>query len=158
MTTKPLLTFQTLAIGALAFAALACVPAMAQDRGPHGGDDHGQRSDDHGPGGDDHGGDHHAGPSAPHGNYQFRDQDRVRLQQHYQKSFARIDRDHRPRFEAGGSIPSAYRHSIVQPPASVRRGLPPPPRGYRIGYYQGYSVVYDPTTFVILSVLDLLNQ
>ena len=29
---------------------------------------------------------------------------------------------------------------------------------YEIGYYQGYTLVYNPTTFVILSVLDLLTD
>ncbi len=35
--------------------------------------------------------------------------------------------------------------------------LPPPPPGYRIGYYGGYCVVYNPVTFVILSFVDLLG-
>jgi Ni/Co efflux regulator RcnB len=59
---------------------------------------------------------------------------------------------------AGRVIPVAYRPQVAVLPAHVHRHLPPPPRGYRVGYYQGYSVVYDPVTFTILSVLDLLTR
>lgn len=90
--------------------------------------------------------------------YRFRAQDRAQLQRHYRKSLQKIDREHRPRFEAGRSIPRAYRSYITPAPVIVRSHLPRPPAGYRIGYYQGYSVVYEPTTFVILSVLDLLTR
>ena len=35
--------------------------------------------------------------------------------------------------------------------------LPPIPPGYAVGYYNGYCVVYDPASFYILSVLNLLQ-
>lgn len=94
-----------------------------------------------------------AGPQS----YQFRDDDRSKLQRHYKRSLDNVNRSRRPHFEAGGHIPAPYRHAITEAPESLRRRMPPPPQGYRIGYYQGYSVVYDPNTFLILSVLDLLN-
>jgi hypothetical protein len=68
-----------------------------------------------------------------------------------------VNRAHRPDFHPGSPIAAAYRPYITPVPADVRRGLPPPPSGYQIGYYQGYSVVYNPVSYVILSVLDLLN-
>ena len=37
------------------------------------------------------------------------------------------------------------------------RTLPPPPPGYRLGYYDGYVVAYDPTTQIVADVLDLVN-
>lgn len=90
--------------------------------------------------------------------YDFRDQDRSRLQQHYRRSLQNVDREHRPQFESGREIPRAYRGYMTPAPAALRAQLPPPPEGYTLGYYQGYTVVYDPTTFVILSVIDLLNR
>jgi len=35
--------------------------------------------------------------------------------------------------------------------------MPPLPRGYRLGYYDGYVVAYDPTTQIVADVLDLVN-
>jgi Ni/Co efflux regulator RcnB len=94
-----------------------------------------------------------------HGNdYSFSQNDRAQLQKHYQKSLGKVDRSRRPRFEAGREIPKAYRGSITQAPVSLRRRLPPPPTGYTLGYYQGYAVVYDPRTQIVLSILDLLSQ
>ncbi|MGH8443933.1 MAG: hypothetical protein ACREVL_01645 [Solimonas sp.] len=114
-----------------------------QDRGPQ-----------NGPGG----GAGNNGRAQGRGNYEFRQQDRAYLQQHYRRSIGSVDRGHRPQFEAGREIPRAYRGYFTPAPDSLRRRLPPPPDGYTIGYYQGYTVVYDPATFVILSVLDLLSQ
>jgi hypothetical protein len=34
--------------------------------------------------------------------------------------------------------------------------LPPPPPGYTMGYFNGYVVVYDPVSFYIVNVIDLL--
>ena len=64
--------------------------------------------------------------------------------------------DHRPVFVTGRVIPLAYRSQVAVFPAHLHHHVPPPPRGYRMGYYQGYSVVYDPVSFAVLSVLDLL--
>lgn len=52
----------------------------------------------------------------------------------------------------------AHRPHIMPVPVHVLRTLPPPPPGYVIGYYQGYNVVYDPTTYVILTAIDLLAR
>ena len=68
----------------------------------------------------------------------------------------RVDR--RPHLVAGRSIPIAYRPHISRLPQHLGYRLPPPPRGYHVGYYQGYSVVYDPLTFAIVGVLDLLTR
>lgn len=96
--------------------------------------------------------------AAPLPAYRFRTDDRARLQRYYQGSFRTVRVDRRPHFSAGQSIPRAYRPHIAAMPVQIQRQLPPPPRGYRLGYYQGYSVVYDPVTFTILSVLDLLRR
>jgi Ni/Co efflux regulator RcnB len=90
--------------------------------------------------------------------YRFRDADRHYLQRHYRSSLRTVRVDRRPLFVPGRIIPVAYRPQVAVLPAHVHRHLPPPPRGYRVGYYEGYSVVYDPVTFTILSVLDLLTR
>lgn len=97
-------------------------------------------------------------PQAQNRGYEFRDQDRQQLRDHYQRNLKTVKTSNRPHFERGERIPPSYRKYITPVPASVRRGLPPPPAGYQVGYYQGYSVVYDPTTYVILSVLDLVAR
>jgi hypothetical protein len=90
-------------------------------------------------------------------NYQFRSQDSGRLRQYYQGGFGRIDRRHRPRFSRGGYIPRMYWGDFQPVPYSLIGYLPAVPPGYAIGYYDGYVVVYDPVTYVIVSVLDILQ-
>ena len=143
-------------------------PSPGDDRDDHRGN---SRSQPAAPAQHDNGGGHPQPPqqsaSAPQqsagdqrdaGHYQFRDQDRAQLQAHYKKSIAHVDRDRRPQFEPGKPIPQAYRGGITPAPAALRRRLPTPPSGYTVGYYQGYTVVYDPATQIVLSVLDLLSQ
>jgi Ni/Co efflux regulator RcnB len=86
--------------------------------------------------------------------YHFRPEDREKLRGQY-KDIDKVDRDHREHFVAGGHLPSDWRHHIQAVPSVVIRDLPPIPAGYVAGYYDGYAVVYDPRTGVILEVLDL---
>ena len=88
--------------------------------------------------------------------YRFDGSDRVVLQRYYQPSLPRVQAERRPHFAPGHVIAPAYRPHVQVLPSHYRRHLPPPPRGYEVGYYQGYSVVYDPLSFTILSVLDLM--
>ncbi|QVK22987.1 hypothetical protein KHX94_17910 [Shewanella dokdonensis] len=53
-------------------------------------------------------------------------------------------------------IPERYRPYITPAPSALIRRLNDIPPGCNVGYYQGYSVVYDPTTFAILTLVDLL--
>jgi hypothetical protein len=64
----------------------------------------------------------------------------------------------RPRFVIGGFFPWAYVSYITPLPQPVYGYLPPPPPGYQMGYYQGYVVVYDPLTYFIANVIDLMQQ
>lgn len=93
-----------------------------------------------------------------HPQYRFRDSDRHYLQRHYHPSLRSVRLDRRPHFAPGHAIPAVYRSQVTVLPPHLRHRLPPPPRGYQVGYYQGYSVVYDPVSFTILSVLDLLTR
>jgi hypothetical protein len=88
--------------------------------------------------------------------YALEQQDRARLKRHYQRVLGHVDRAHRPHFEPGHIIPVLYRPYITLAPLTLRRHLPPLPPGYVMGYYQGYSIVYDPTTFAIITIVDLL--
>ncbi|THF65197.1 hypothetical protein [Pseudothauera rhizosphaerae] len=90
--------------------------------------------------------------------YAFRAQDRERLQRHYRRALDRTDRHHRPSFVAGQPIHKSYRGYITPAPAGVVHHLPPLPHGHAVGYYRGYTVVYDPVSFIILGIIDLLDD
>ncbi len=68
---------------------------------------------------------------------------------------ARINRSRRYHFVIGGYFPRTYLGLFQPVPPDILMYLPPVPPGYAIGYYQGYTVVYDPVTLQIISVLDL---
>ena len=90
-------------------------------------------------------------------NYQFRSQDTTRLRNYYRGSFGKINRGNRPSFSRGGYVPRTYWTYFQPVPASLIGYLPPVPPGYAIGYYDGYIIVYDPSTWFILSVLNILQ-
>jgi hypothetical protein len=67
-----------------------------------------------------------------------------------------INRARRLRLAVGGYYPYAdigYLHPV---PPDVYGYLPPPPPGYQMGYYDGYVVVYDPITYFIANLVDLM--
>lgn len=121
---------------------------VAQDR-PR--DDRG-RPEDQKQRGDDR--DHHNEGRAA---YHFRAEDRDHFSPHYEKDIRkwRQHSDRRNHFRAGERLPSGVRLKSV--PASYYRTLPPPPPGYRLGYYEGYVVAYNPTTQIVADVLDLVG-
>lgn len=57
----------------------------------------------------------------------------------------------------GGFFPYGYIPYLSPLPPDVYGYLPPPPLGYSMGYYDGYVVVYDPVTYFIANVIDLLQ-
>jgi hypothetical protein len=57
----------------------------------------------------------------------------------------------------GGFFPYTYIPNISPLPPDLYRYLPPPPPGYAMGYYRGYVVVYDPASYYIANVIDLLQ-
>jgi Ni/Co efflux regulator RcnB len=122
----------------------------AQDRGNNARGDQGR-------GNDNRGNDARGNNGRGNQDFHFQDQHRQQFQAHYQRDASRW-RSHpqdRPRFERGQRIPPDYR---IQPvPMTYYRGAPPPPPGYRYGYYDGYVVAYNPATRIIGDVLDLVN-
>jgi len=89
--------------------------------------------------------------------YSFRRNDRSYLYRYYRSRLGRINRINRPRFVIGGFFPYTYIPYLSPLPPDVYAYLPPPPPGYAMGYYDGYVVVYDPVTYFIVNVIDLLQ-
>ena len=89
--------------------------------------------------------------------YHFRRNDRAWLRRYYLRNLGYINRANQPRFVIGGFFPFAYISYLSPVPPHVYNYLPPPPPGYQLGYYDGYVVVYDPNTYFIANVIDLLQ-
>lgn len=130
-------------------AALALFPVAgsAQNRG----DDRGKHADDRDHGRDDR--------RDNHSEYHFRPEDRSRFSSHYKSNLRQFEKhpDRRHAIRAGERLPSDYRKRLKAVPLSYYRDMPPPPPGYRLGYYDGYVVAYNPTTQIVADVLDLVN-
>lgn len=88
--------------------------------------------------------------------YEVNSRNREVMHQHYQRILKNVNRYNRPQFIQGQPIPSKYRPYITPSPYSLKKRVPHVPDGYVMGYYQGYTVIYDPKTFVILTLVDLL--
>jgi hypothetical protein len=96
-------------------------------------------------------------PPASRPTYGWRPNDRSWLHRYYLRNLAAINLATRPRFVIGGFFPYAYIPYITPAPPAVLGYLPPVPPGYQIGYYDGYVVVYDPVTYFIANVIDLMQ-
>jgi hypothetical protein len=94
-------------------------------------------------------------PNRP--SYSFRPNDRDYLRRRYLSRLSYINRATRPHFVIGGFFPYADIGYLSALPPDVYGYLPPPPPGYSMGYYDGYVVVYDPLTYFIANVVDLLQ-
>jgi len=89
--------------------------------------------------------------------YNFRPNDRDYLHRYYRNRLLSINRARRPSFAIGGFFPYADIQYISPLPPNVYGYLPPPPPGYSMGYFDGYVVVYDPMSYFIANVIDLLQ-
>ena len=89
--------------------------------------------------------------------YTFRPDNRDYLRRYYANRMRLINRSRRPVFVVGGYFPYADITYLSALPPDVYGQLPPPPPGYQMGYYDGYVVVYDPLTYFIANVIDLLQ-
>jgi hypothetical protein len=96
-------------------------------------------------------------PPARRPSYSFRPTDRDRLRGYYAARIRAINRANRPVFRVGGYYPYTYIGYLQPVPPDVYGYLPPPPPGYQMGYYDGYVVVYDPITYFIVNLIDLLQ-
>jgi hypothetical protein len=66
-----------------------------------------------------------------------------------------IYRPHRRLLFSGGYLPGMYLKDMEPIPPTLMKYLPRVPRGFEIGYYDGYCLVYDPEILWILSAIDL---
>lgn len=89
--------------------------------------------------------------------YAFRPNDRDSLRRYYANRLRYINRARRPVFRIGGYFPVGDIGYLSAVPASIYGTLPPPPPGYRMGYFDGYVVVYDPVTYFIANLVDLFQ-
>jgi len=89
--------------------------------------------------------------------YNFRPNDRDYLRRYYRRNLGYINRGNRPIFATGGFFPLASISYITPLPVGLYGYLPPAPPGYQMGYFDGYVVVYDPMTYFLASVVDLLQ-
>ncbi len=60
-------------------------------------------------------------------------------------------------FTVGGYFPYGDIGYLSAVPSQLYGQLPPFPPGYQAGYFDGYVVVYDPLTYFIADVIDLLE-
>ena len=118
--------------------------AVAQNRGS---DDRGRREADN------------RGQHEDKADYRFRSEDKDKFRSHYQSNIRQMQKnpDKRHHIRAGEQLPNDYRSRLKWVPASYYRNVPPPPRGYQFGYYDGYVVAYNPTTRIVADVLDLVD-
>jgi hypothetical protein len=96
-------------------------------------------------------------PGGPPPPYAWRPGDRDRMRRYYGRNFGYINRGRRPIFTVGGFIPFGDRGYFRPVPPGLYGYLPPPPPGYMMGYFDGYVVVYDPVSYSVLNVMDLLD-
>jgi hypothetical protein len=79
------------------------------------------------------------------------------MRRYYARNFGYINRGRRPIFTIGGFIPFGDRGYFRPVPPGLYGYLPPPPPGYVMGYFDGYVVIYDPVSYSVLNVMDLLD-
>lgn len=60
-------------------------------------------------------------------------------------------------FTVGGNFPIGDIGYLTAVPSDVYRHMPVPPPGYQMDYFDGYVVVYDPVTYFIANLVDLLR-
>jgi hypothetical protein len=133
----------------LSVLAASIVPLIAKKDDDDKHEKHGKK---HGRGDDDDDGRHGNG----HGGNYFRQEDAVYLRQYYGGP-VNLPPGLRKKYYRTGKLPPGWEKRFRPfPPAMIQR-LPPPPPYCERGYVDGYAVVYDRRTRVILDVLDIIN-
>lgn len=140
--------------GAVLYISLLGGHAFAGDHGEgkdHGnGNGHGNKHDREDYQGDENHGSHHG-----HGKY-FRDTDHELLERYYSGP-RDLPPGLRKKYYRTGSLPPGWEKRFQPMPIIVVQQLPPVPVYYERGYLDGYAVVYDRRTRVIVDVVDLVG-
>lgn len=124
------------------------------DRG-HGQDGNRGNDDDRDQGhghGNGHGDEKHGDRNASY----FRTQDYDSLSRYYSGP-RDLPPGLRKKYHRTGSLPPGWQKRFQPMPAAALQQLPPIPSNYQRGYLDGYAVVVDPRTRIIVDVVDLLN-
>lgn len=85
----------------------------------------------------------------------FRPEDRVILSQYY--PVQSLPPGLRKKYARTGTLPPGWQKRVQPLPVAVVEQLPPPPLNCERGYVDGYAVVYDRRTRVILDTVDLIG-
>ncbi len=131
------------------------------------GHGHDKEGGDHG-----HGKDHDNGEGQEHGHGKgkdkddggedaqaspyFREQDYSYLSRYYSGP-RDLPPGLRKKYRRSGTLPPGWQKRFTQMPPIVVQQLPPLPPNYQRGYLDGYAVVVDPRTRVIVDAVDILN-
>jgi len=87
--------------------------------------------------------------------YSFKGDARTKLRSSY-KSITTVNRSSRVTIVRQQVMPVEIRTRIEPVPVDVVSYLGPPPAGFMFGFVDGYCVVYDPNTFFVIEVIDLM--
>lgn len=89
--------------------------------------------------------------------YHFSPQDKSHLRPHYLAEHPNMRNQHRWAWHRGVNLPDGWRDR-VEPLADADIAVlaPPPPPGYEFGYFDGWAIVYDPHTGVVLDAMNLM--
>lgn len=149
-------------LGAAMFGlTLPLASADAEDDDHGNGHDHGHGDDDdqgkgHGHG-HDHGHDHEENGHGKHGSGRyFREQDYGYLRQHYDGPRS-LPPGLQKKYYRTGTLPPGWQKRFRPMPPVVLQQLPPVPAYYQRGYLDGYAVVIDPRTRVIVDAVDMVG-
>ena len=155
-----------------AFLMFAGSTARADDHGNgkgHGHDEHGEgHGNGHGKKSAEHTvvvvhNDHyvqhdvyHYNPHAPYNPHYFRGADYIVLRQHYEGP-RDLPPGLRKKYYRTGTLPPGWEKRFQPMPIIVVQELPPVPVYYQRGYIDGYAVVYDRRTRMIVDAVDLIS-
>jgi hypothetical protein len=103
---------------------------------------------------DDNGDDKHHRREQEHARY-FRTEDRALLSRYY--PVRSLPPGLRKKYARTGTLPPGWQKRLQPLPVTVIQQLPPLPPNCERGYVDGYAVVYDRRTRVILDTVDLIG-
>ena len=95
-------------------------------------------------------------PPASKPKFEFSATDRKHLRSYYGTRLRTIRRSGRPSLGPGTYFPAELIPSIQPVSQEAWGSLPPIPPGFQAGFYRGFVMVYDPVTYWIAGVTDLL--
>ncbi len=124
-----------------------------KDKGEDGNEDRGGEDHGHGNG---HGKGHDKHDDGPDQNSYFRQQDYGNLTRYYTGP-RNLPPGLRKKYFRTGTLPPGWQKLFQPMPAVVIQQLPPLPPTYQRGYLDGYAVVVNPRTRVIVDAIDILN-